>query len=96
MLILVAGFLFRAAMGPTEFLLNMLGKQGISAVVQVSMALSSIALNLLLVPLYGLIGAAIATSLVLSLGALANSVVVSRTLGIEVAVWRNLKRKSAK
>lgn len=96
MLILVAGFLFRAAMGPTEFLLNMLGKQGISAVVQVSMALSSIALNLLLVPLYGLIGAAIATSLVLSLGALANSVVVSRTLGIEVAVWRTLKRKSAK
>jgi len=70
----------------------MLGKQRISAVVQVSMALSSIALNLLLVPLYGLIGAAIATSVVLSLGALANSVAVSRTLGIEVAVWRNLKR----
>ncbi len=92
MLILVAGFLFRAAMGPSEFLLNMLGKQRISAVVQVSMALSSIALNLLLVPLYGLIGAAIATSAVLSLGALANSVAVSRTLGIEVAVWRNLKR----
>lgn len=93
MLILVAGFLFRAAMGPTEFLLNMLGKQGISAIVQVSMALSSIVLNLVLVPLYGLIGAAIATSVVLSLGALANSVAASRTLGIEVAVWRNLKRK---
>ncbi|MFN3623911.1 MAG: lipopolysaccharide biosynthesis protein [Hyphomicrobium sp.] len=93
MLILVAGFLFRAAMGPTEFLLNMLGKQAISATVQVSMAVSSIGLNLLLVPHYGLIGAAASTSLVLSLGALANSLVVSRTLGIEVAVWRNLGRR---
>ena len=27
MLILVVGFLFRASMGPAEFLLNMLGKQ---------------------------------------------------------------------
>ncbi len=90
--ILVAGFLFRAAMGPTEFLLNMLGKQRISALVQVTMAVTSIGLNLLLVPRYGLIGAAISTSLVLSLGALANSLVVSRTLGIEVAVWRNLSR----
>lgn len=90
MLILVAGFLFRAAMGPTEFLLNMLGKQGISAMVQVSMAVTSVTLSLLLVPQYGLIGAAASTSLVLSLGALVNSVVVSRTLGIEVAVWRNL------
>lgn len=90
MLILVAGFLFRAAMGPAEFLLNMLGKQRISAVVQVSMAATSICLSLVLVPIYGLIGAAISTSLVLSLGALANNFVVSRTLGIEVAVWRNL------
>lgn len=90
MLVLVAGFLFRAAMGPTEFLLNMLGKQGISAAVQVSMAVTSIGLNFLLVPHYGLMGAAASTSLVLSLGALANSLAVSRTLGIEVAVWRNL------
>ncbi|MBZ0209458.1 MAG: polysaccharide biosynthesis C-terminal domain-containing protein [Hyphomicrobium sp.] len=95
MLILVVGFLFRAAMGPTEFLLNMLGKQGISATVQVTMAVMTVVLNLLLVPHYGLIGAATATSVALMTGALLNNLVVSRTLGIEVAVWRNLLKRKA-
>ena len=45
MLILVVGFLFRSSMGPEEFLLNMLGKQSLSAAVQVSVALLNIALN---------------------------------------------------
>jgi len=90
MLILVVGFLFRSSMGPAEFLLNMLGKQSLCAAVQVSVALLSVALNFLLVPHYGLIGAATATSVALMTGALMNNVVVSRTLGIEVAVWRNL------
>jgi hypothetical protein len=39
-----------------------------------------------------LIGAATATSVALMTGALLNNVVVSRTLGIEVAVWRNLRK----
>jgi O-antigen/teichoic acid export membrane protein len=90
MLILVVGFLFRASMGPTEFLLNMMGKQRISAAVQVTMALATVALNFLLVPYYGLIGAAVASSSVLVMGALMNNYAVSRTLGIEVAVWSNL------
>nr|WP_173952684.1 lipopolysaccharide biosynthesis protein [Hyphomicrobium sulfonivorans]MBI1648723.1 lipopolysaccharide biosynthesis protein [Hyphomicrobium sulfonivorans]NSL70742.1 polysaccharide biosynthesis protein [Hyphomicrobium sulfonivorans] len=92
MLILIIGFLFRSAMGPAEFLLNMLGKQKISAAVQVTMAVLTIVLNLILVPLYGLIGAATATSIALATGALLNSIVVSRSLGIEVAIWRNIFR----
>jgi O-antigen/teichoic acid export membrane protein len=96
MLILVVGFLFRASMGPSEFLLNMLGKQSISAAVQVTVAVMSIALNLLLVPYYGLIGAAMATSAALMTGALLNNVAVYRTLGIEVAVWRNLFKRKAR
>jgi O-antigen/teichoic acid export membrane protein len=96
MLILVVGFLFRSSMGPAEFLLNMVGKQSLCAAVQVTMALTSVALNFLLVPSYGLIGAATATSVALMAGALMNNLVVSRTLGIELAVWRNLfKPKSA-
>ncbi|MFA5898437.1 MAG: polysaccharide biosynthesis C-terminal domain-containing protein [Hyphomicrobium sp.] len=90
MLILVVGFLLRSSMGPSEFLLNMLGKQSLSAAVQVSMAVTSVILNFVLVPRYGLIGAACATSVALIGGALLNNVAVSRTLGIEVAVWRNL------
>lgn len=93
MLILIVGFLFRSAMGPAEFLLNMLGKQGISAAVQVTMAVLTIVLNLILVPIYGLIGAATATSIALATGALLNSIVVSRSLGIEVAIWRNIFRR---
>ena len=93
MLILIVGFLFRSAMGPAEFLLNMLGKQNISAGVQVTMAVMTIVLNLILVPMYGLIGAATATSIALATGALLNSIVVSRSLGIEVAIWRNMFRR---
>jgi O-antigen/teichoic acid export membrane protein len=96
MLILVVGFLFRASMGPSEFLLNMLGKQSISAAVQVTVAVMSVVLNLLLVPYYGLIGAAMATSAALMTGALLNNVAVYRTLGIEVAVWRNLFKRKAR
>lgn len=90
--ILVVGFLFRSSMGPAEFLLNMLGKQSLCAAVQVTMAVTSVVLNFVLVPQYGLIGAATATSVALMSGALLNNIVVSRTLGIEVAVWRNLSR----
>lgn len=90
MLILVVGFLFRSSMGPAEFLLNMLGKQSLCAAVQATMAVTAIGLNFALVPRYGLIGAATATSVALMGGALLNNIVVSRTLGIEVAVWRNL------
>jgi len=94
MLILVVGFLLRSSMGPAEFLLNMLGKQSVCAAVQVTMATTSVVLNFLLVPLYGLIGAAMATSAALMVGALLNNVVVSRTLGIEVAVWHSVFKRT--
>jgi O-antigen/teichoic acid export membrane protein len=94
MMILVVGFLFRSSMGPADFLLNMLGKQSLCAIVQVTMAVTSVVLNFVLVPRYGLIGAATATSVALMGGALLNNIVVSRTLGIDVAVWRNLSRRN--
>lgn len=90
--ILVVGFLFRSSMGPAEFLLNMLGEQRLCAVVLATTALLNVALNLALVPVFGLIGAATATSLSLVTAALLNYVVVSRRLEIDVAVWRNLRR----
>jgi len=62
----------------------------------VTVAVMSVVLNLLLVPSYGLIGAATATSAALMTGALLNNVAVYRTLGIEVAVWRNLFKRKAR
>jgi O-antigen/teichoic acid export membrane protein len=93
MFILVVGYLFRSAMGPVEFLLNMLGEQTLCAAVLGSTAVLNIALNLALVPSFGLAGAATATAASLVAAALMNYAVVSWRLGIEVAVWRNLGRK---
>ncbi len=92
MLILVAGFLGRAAMGPSEFILNMLGQQKACASVIVSMAILNIVLGVVLVPRFGSLGAAAATATALLLGALLNTVVARRRLGLEIAIWRNLGR----
>ncbi len=90
MFVLVLGFLVRAAMGPVEFLLNMLGEQKICAMVLVVTAVLDIALNFALVPAFGLMGAAVATSLSLMTAALMNYMVASSRLDIDIAIWRNL------
>ena len=92
MCILVVGFLFRSSMGPAEFLLNMLGEQALCATVLFAAAVLNIALNFALVPQYGLIGAACATSASLMMAALMNYVVVWRRLEIEIAIWKNLPK----
>ena len=93
MLILVVGFLFRSSMGPAEFLLNMLGQQRLCAAVLATTAVINVALNFALVPAFGLMGAATATSVSLVAAALLNYLAVSRTLGIDIAVWRNLRKR---
>jgi len=93
MLILVVGFLFRSSMGPAEFLLNMLGEQRLCAAVLVATAVLNVALNFALVPAFGLLGAATATSVSLVTAALMNYLVVSWRLDIDIAVWRNLGKR---
>lgn len=93
MLILAIGFLARAAMGPAEFLLNMLGEQQLCAAVLAVTAALDIALNFALVPRFGLVGAATATSISLATAALLNYVVARRRLEIEIAIWHNVGRK---
>jgi O-antigen/teichoic acid export membrane protein len=93
MIVLVFGFLVRAAMGPAEYLLNMLGEQVLCALGLTMAALLNIALNVALVPRFGLMGAAIATSTALSLSALFNYVVARRRLELEVSIFENLPRR---
>jgi O-antigen/teichoic acid export membrane protein len=90
MLILVFGILVRAAVGPVDVLLNMLGEQRLCAAVLVGATALNIALNLALVPAFGLVGAATATSLSLAAAAIAGAVAARRRLGIDTAIWRNL------
>jgi len=90
MFILVIGFLFRSAFGPAEVLLSMLGEHQICAAVLIVTALLNLALNFALVPVFGLVGAAAATSMSLATAALMSYVVARRRLEIEIAIWRNL------
>jgi O-antigen/teichoic acid export membrane protein len=92
MCILVIGFLSRSAMGPAEYLLNMLGEQKLCAAVLSGAAFLNIALNLILVPRFGLVGAASATAISLTSTALLNAIVVWRRLDIQMPIWRNLPK----
>lgn len=93
MFVLVLGFLFRSAMGPAEFLLNMLGEQVLCATVLVFSAILNIALCFALVPHFGMMGAASATAISLMTASLMNYVVVRRRLDIEIGIWRNVGRR---
>lgn len=93
MFVLVLGFLFRSAMGPAEFLLNMLGEQVLCATVLGFSALLNIALNFALVPHFGMMGAATATAVSLMAASLMNYVVVRRRLDIEIGIWRNIGKR---
>lgn len=90
MFVLVIGYLGRAAMGPSELLLNMLGQQRATAVMAMTTATLNLALNLLLVPHFGLMGAASATAASLALGAALNTWVARRRLGLDIAIWQNV------
>jgi O-antigen/teichoic acid export membrane protein len=91
MAILVFGFLGRAAMGPSEIVLSMLGLQRAGMATAATAAATSIALNLALVPSFGGIGAAIATAIALVLGALLNAIVARRHLGLDLTIWSSLR-----
>jgi O-antigen/teichoic acid export membrane protein len=91
MVILVIGFLARAAVGPAEFLLNTLGEQNRSALVAISAATLNVLLNYLLIPSFGLVGAATATTASLIAAAIANYVVARRRLGFGISIFENLQ-----
>ncbi len=84
MFVLVLGYLARAATGPSDFLLNMAGEQTRSAAVLVIAAIVNVALNLALVPDYGLFGAASATAASLTLAAVMHAYIVWRRLGFRM------------
>jgi O-antigen/teichoic acid export membrane protein len=95
--ILSAGLLVRAAIGPAGTLLTMSGQQGISAIIYVFTFALNIVLTLLLIPRFGLSGAATATALSLVAESVALYVVVLSRLGIHCSIlsvvgpWRTLK-----
>ncbi|MEM9330502.1 MAG: polysaccharide biosynthesis C-terminal domain-containing protein [Pseudomonadota bacterium] len=84
--ILVAGIVMRASIGPAEALLVMSGKQNICAVVYGSALFVNVVLNITLIPLYGMIGAAIATAIALGFESVSLYAMVQRKLGIHAFI----------
>jgi O-antigen/teichoic acid export membrane protein len=81
MMVLGLGFLVRAAAGPVEFLLAAAGDQGAAARIYMLGAGVNVALNLVFIPTFGVLGAA---------GATATSVMLVTAL-LVARVWRTLE-----
>lgn len=87
MFVLVIGLLFRASVGPAEYVLRMLGQQTACAMILGGTAALNIMLNLALVPQFGMMGAASATSISLVVATCAFLAIAQRRLGLSIAVW---------
>lgn len=80
--ILFAGILAKALIGPGEVLLSMAGHQKLCVLVYGAVLAASILLNIILIPRYGLTGAAIATAIAMMIETLLLHLALRRTLGI--------------
>ncbi len=89
MAILSIGLLARSALGPVEKLLNMLGEQRLCALVYAGAFLINLLLCLLLIPVLGAVGAAIATTVALVAECILLFFVTRRRLGFHVFIWGN-------
>jgi O-antigen/teichoic acid export membrane protein len=88
MFVLAVGLLARAAVGPVERLLNMVGEQRACASVYGAAFATNLVLCLLLARSYGPLGAAIATSSAMLVESTLLYFVTKRRLGLHVFVWR--------
>ena len=85
--LLVIGVVARSAVGPCESLLTMTGNQNICAFVYAMTLGLNIALSVILIPVFGLWGAAIATTASMVFEAAALSFTVWKRLGIVMAIF---------
>ena len=85
--ILAAGILVRASIGPAEILLAMAGQQRITAVVYVATFIVNVTLNLILIPRYGLPGAAFAVSISLVVETAALYLLIASRLGLRCSIF---------
>ena len=92
--ILVIGVVARASVGPAESLLNMAGKQKICAMVYAVTLIVNICLSILLIPAYGLAGAAFATAFSMVFEAVTLALTVYNRLNITMFVFAGRTRQA--
>jgi O-antigen/teichoic acid export membrane protein len=90
--ILAVGLLARAAIGPVERLLNMLGEQRICALVYAGAFGINIGLCIAFIPHFGMTGAAVATATALVTESIVLFAVTRIRLGFHVFVWGRAER----
>jgi O-antigen/teichoic acid export membrane protein len=93
--VLVVGVVARASVGPAESLLNMAGKQKICASVYALTLIVNICLSILLIPVYGLPGAAFATAFSMVFEAVTLALTVYSRLNIAMFVFAGRARTGA-
>jgi O-antigen/teichoic acid export membrane protein len=87
MFILAIGLMARAAIGPAERLLSMVGEQRACAAVYATAFILNLALCIVLIPRLGVPGAAVSTSIALVVESLLLFAVTKRRLGFHVCIW---------
>jgi O-antigen/teichoic acid export membrane protein len=92
MFILAVGMLARAAVGPAERLLNMLGERRQCVIVYATAFAINLALCILLIPRIGIEGAAIATSTALVVESIILFVLTRRRLGYHIFILRHARQ----
>ena len=92
MLILSVGLLARAALGPVERLLSMLGEQRICATIYAIAFVLNLVLCVVLIPRIGVDGAAFSTSIALVVESILLFTVTRRRLGLHVFILGRGKR----
>ena len=89
--ILAIGIVGRSAIGPAESLLSMTGQQSVAMFVLATTLISNIVLNISLIPIYGAVGAAIATSTAMFIETAALYIAIYRKLGLHAFVFGSVK-----
>jgi O-antigen/teichoic acid export membrane protein len=87
LLMVLTGLVLRSATGPVEYLLNMTGHHRDTMRVYALAALVNVGLNLLLIPAFGILGAAIATYAAMLGGNVCLYVLVQKRLGVNAFVF---------
>ncbi len=86
MFVLAIGILARAAIGPGERFLSMLGQQKLCALTALAALVTNLALCFALIPTYGIIGAGIATSVAFVVESAMIFIIAKRRLGFHLFV----------
>jgi O-antigen/teichoic acid export membrane protein len=93
--VLVIGLLARASIGPGERLLIMVGEQRVCAAIYATAFATNFVLCLLLIPQFGLAGAAASTATALVVESTLLFVMAKRRLGLHVFFWNGRSGRSA-